>query len=923
MVTGVPYAMAFIGYASSVMGDRMGEVVEELITPVEAVRFRTGGGVAIGPRYLNQLFELMPPGAEAEYDAGNGKVSTRGVLESWFSLCLYRNFAHIEGETDPRAAGLLALSRGTYLLADPVLRQAPFADANTPLLEQYVGPFQPDETTCANAPDQMVAKWYNPALMDKWIARFSARHLGTREDDTTVPARVYEIVDRYLPGNQLGAQDKLVQLAVLNSAYSAYLKLQSEYAQASSSDVAQRRQGGAWLEAARTGARMLLVMRQIAEAAIYLFGAFLPVFIAVAGFGLLFKYVRMVFWLQLWIPIFVLFNAVSDFYLLKAVASLQQCVGGTCSLPLNFEVVDKLRTETGQIVGYIGLLCVSVPGLAWGIMKGAEGIGGMAGNLMSTHEGSRAGAASTVDRTGAMTNYSAGTMGASAYAAGIGQSERGGTMHGVDRWGSLGAVQNTAEVNMAAAMKVDAPMKAGRLEAASGLGAGAIAQGAGLGLTRDTMGQLAMKDRYDAAKDAGIDAGESYADSVGREKQFSSATWNLGDGTQMTAHTFDGVLNYGTSEGVKGGGSFSSTFGADMKDVTSRRQGWFTFNDGSGNMRVLNGEIAFTGDGFRANAVELGTGRSLSITGAASGVNQETGLVSGYRTFAEQTNTGISDRANVSKAEALELLSSLKGTSFYRGVEAMKDGPVAITAERNGATGEIATATATQGGRSHKYDHSQRLIGNKNTMEAVTVTETGSRTTTGNVTTQYNDRTNVEMSTNYNVGNDLSGMIVRNDREGFSKTYARAFQGDVPTNEGMALIDRAADTLGGWGSIEKFVQESVSVDGGLKVGTGPLSKIVGVSVDAGGAKKAAHTLTANEIRAALVKDYDNTMRQTVLRPEEKAGRMLGNFNQLQQIIAHRAEMSIIQEMVSIPPNVARGDHKPQNEEPGGGASGSW
>ncbi len=155
VVTAVPMGIAFIGHSTSVIGDKMGEVIEELITPVEAVRFRTGGGVAIGPKYLNNLFDIMPPGAPSEYGS-SGNVPTRGVAESWFSECIYYQLGLIQGEST-RAEGLTALAKTEFILTEPSLQQPPFIDPNTPLRVQYYAYPAANETTCNNATQQILA----------------------------------------------------------------------------------------------------------------------------------------------------------------------------------------------------------------------------------------------------------------------------------------------------------------------------------------------------------------------------------------------------------------------------------------------------------------------------------------------------------------------------------------------------------------------------------------------------------------------------------------------------------------------------------------------------------------------------------------------------------------------------------------------
>ncbi|MEI6155231.1 MAG: conjugal transfer protein TraG N-terminal domain-containing protein, partial [Deltaproteobacteria bacterium] len=500
VVTGVPYGLAFIGYTSSVIGDKIGEALEELLTPVEAVRFRTGGGVGIGPKYLNDLFELMPPGAEAEY-GGVSNVPIRGVIEAWFSQCIYSKFALIEGE-GPRAEGLTEFTKGNFLLTEPALNQPPFNDPNTPLTVQFYGYPEVNETTCANATTQIMTRWYDNILFEKWITRFSARLLGTKENDATVVPRVYDMVDRYFPDSTLGSQDKLVQLAVLNAAYSAFVKMQSEYSQGGASEIAQRRQVGGWMEMARTGARTLIIIRQIAEAIIYFFGAFLPIFIAAAGFGVLTKYIRAIFWLQLWVPIFVLLNAISDFYLLKAIESVSQYTGAIGEIVLNFATVDRLRIETGMVVGYLGLLSLSVPAIAWGILKGTDSLGGMVGSIASTHESGKAGASTSTQRTSDLASFSGGAMVASAHGSGVGQSNIAGGMQAADKYG-LGAMQNMTAVNFEHGLSVATPGRGGEINAAARLGSATLAESGGIGLTSNNMKNIGAGDQFDYMKKSG------------------------------------------------------------------------------------------------------------------------------------------------------------------------------------------------------------------------------------------------------------------------------------------------------------------------------------------------------------------------------------------------------------------------------------
>ena len=564
IVTEVPYGIAFIGYASSVIGDRMGEVIEEYITPVEAVRFRTGGGVGIGPKYINELFELLPPGSEMEYSVSSSNVPTRGVLEAWFSECIYPNFALIEGE-GIRAEGLNAFSRSGFILGDPAFMVPPFYDPNTPLSVQYYGYPDANETTCANAVSQITSRWYNNGLFEKWIARFSARSFGTKEDDPTVVMRIYDMVDRYFPDPSLGSQDKLIQLATLNTAYSAYLKLSAEYGSTGASDLARRKQTSSWIEMARMGTRALFLIRQVAEAAVYLFGVFLPVFIAIGGLSVLTKYVKAVFWLQLWIPVFAVLNAIADYHLLKVVESVSYCTGGVCSLPLNFETVDKLRTETGMILGYMGLLSVSAPGIAWGIMQGASSLGSMATSVVASHEAGATASAATTQRVGSLAGYTAGTMLASAEQAGIGQAMSAGHLQVAGKYG-LGEVQNLAEVELGHGINVRRPTMTGEIAEAQNVGAPALEQAGAIGIAASVGGARGAIDTFNAAKKQGLlPENATFEDYFGAKASVATMS------TQMGMVTVAANKDHGFVYSAMKGGTITEIKGARDLDYGGMR----------------------------------------------------------------------------------------------------------------------------------------------------------------------------------------------------------------------------------------------------------------------------------------------------------------------------------------------------------------
>jgi hypothetical protein len=440
VVTEVPWGLAFVMHTTSVIGQKLGEVIEDVLSPPEAIRVTSGGGVGLGPRFVNLFIDIVPPGAPAEYGLGGSApqpdIPIRGVVEAWFSECLYPKFALIDGE-GPKATGLTRFAYTDQFLLDPVFRQPPFADPNTPLSVQFIGGLlEPGATTCATAPDQIYDRWLgNAELMNRWVGRYAAQLLGTKENDINGIYRVYDMVDTYFPDENLGTFDRLAQLATMNMAYAAYLKMTAEYGMTGAADLIRRKQATAWIEMARLGARILPVMREISEAVIYLFGAFLPIFIAVAGISALFMYVKAVFWLGLWIPVFAIFSAIGHHHMLKGIDSAMDCGTGTCMLMLNFATIDKLKDTAGIIMGYLGILSMSSPFIAWGLLRGAESLGGFLGSMVSTGEAGRTGAATATERLGALTGYTAGTMVGSAAAASQGVRTSMAGIQAYDKWG--------------------------------------------------------------------------------------------------------------------------------------------------------------------------------------------------------------------------------------------------------------------------------------------------------------------------------------------------------------------------------------------------------------------------------------------------------------------------------------------------------
>jgi len=252
----------------------------------------------------------------------------------------------------------------------------------------------------------------------------------------------------------------------------------------------------------------------------------------------------------------------------------------------------------------------------------------------------------------------------------------------------------------------------------------------GVGLSKQIGGAEAERDTFNYLKKIGTLPGNTTFEEYQREKQLSTKV-NTPDGELRTSFSPDGEKLFSILQGTNKGGEYNIITDTQGNVVAGERKGIFTFTDRSGAERQINGALTMRGREFSVQGIDAVYGRKVSMTGAANDVDLKQGSISGYNAFSEQDTSGISERVNVSKAEALKILSSLKGSNFYSGIESMEGGSVTLGIERDAATGEIASVTATQGGRSFNFDHSIRLTGNKDTIEVLKEVNKGYREWTG------------------------------------------------------------------------------------------------------------------------------------------------------------------------------------------------
>jgi len=367
VVTDVPMVNAFIAYVSSMVGDVVGKEVEDVVVPVDAVRFRKNG-VAIGAKYLNEILDLEPPGAPVEY-GGSNNVSVSMVLGEYFERCVFPNFAYISGSNSTEAIGLRYLHQSPNLLDDLPNLGGPFRDPNTYFNVNFD---ESNPLTCATAPDQI--NYYWNGIFSGWLKQVNYKLLGGNPEDEGHFVTIQELFERYFPDSIGTFQDQIKQLAVLNGIRYALISYAARNGDYYIKDMlTEQKTGSGWIEAGRLFNKIVQTMRMLIEAMVYGASVFLPVFVAITGLGAFITFVKINFWLQMWVPFYVLLNAFSDWQFARVINDVlynPQMDSGFYGI--SFATVESVRSHANLILGYIGSFSWSVPALAWGLLKGGE-----------------------------------------------------------------------------------------------------------------------------------------------------------------------------------------------------------------------------------------------------------------------------------------------------------------------------------------------------------------------------------------------------------------------------------------------------------------------------------------------------------------------------------------------------------------------
>ena len=367
VVSDVPLVNAFVAHVSSTIGDVVGAELEDVVVPVDAVRFRKNG-VALGAKYLNEILDVEPPSAPVQY-GGTNNVSVSMVLEEYFARCVFPNFAYVSGTGSEEAMGLRLLNQSPNLLDDIPNIGPTFRDPNKSFNVNFN---ESNPLSCATAPDQI--NYYWNGIFSGWLRQVNYRLLGGNPDDPGYLTTVQELFERYFPNSVGTFQDQIKQLAVLNSVRYALISYAATHGGYNVNDLLlTQKTGSGWIDAGRLFNKIVQVMRMLIEALIYSFSVFLPVFFAIAGVGALITFVKINLWLQMWVPFYVILNAFADWQFAKVITdALYNPEMDSTYYGISFATLEAVRSHANLILGYIGAFTWSIPPLAWGLIKGGE-----------------------------------------------------------------------------------------------------------------------------------------------------------------------------------------------------------------------------------------------------------------------------------------------------------------------------------------------------------------------------------------------------------------------------------------------------------------------------------------------------------------------------------------------------------------------
>ncbi len=380
VVSNVPFVQAYMMYASSLIGDKIGGMMEDVFTLPDAIKFRNNG-VALGAKYTGEFMSIYPP--DTVYNGYAGEYRTHLIytaLREYYMTCLFPEFA-FPNQDDTTSNAFNAVFTSPNILNDPDIETI---GASPIKVITGLRNNQP-QMTCSEALPEISSAWND--VYSLWIDDLMRKIAGRTGFDIGESLNAQNYIEQvfayYIPG-ALSSRQMIMNIAAVNTFKDSMLVFT---ARAGSGDtlaeyLSQRKTASGWMSAARLLNSVVLILRQVFEALIYGLSILLPLAFVLAGVKALTTYLKLVFWLNLWVPFYVLLNLLVDVRFGKAVGELTQlAIGGT---GLNFRNLHEIQEQANIILGLVGATSWSVPALAWGLLSGGGHALSSAVSMMSS-----------------------------------------------------------------------------------------------------------------------------------------------------------------------------------------------------------------------------------------------------------------------------------------------------------------------------------------------------------------------------------------------------------------------------------------------------------------------------------------------------------------------------------------------------------
>ena len=947
VVSDVPILPAMIAHYTSFIGHTLGVVVDEYVTDVDAVRF-TNSGMIAGGKYLTELLEIEPPGAPSLYN-GVGYTSINAAIQNYFERCVFPVFAFIPSSDSVQAQGLQLLESSTDLLN--AYNMPPYSD---PGLHLTVCISDNDRCNCQLTPSDINSKWNS--IFQTWFDEFNKKNnIGDR-------SKAEEILNRYLVQDSgMNYTDFIKQIAVMNAIRYAFLSYAASSGQSYNygNEIAEKKVGAGWIQAGRLFEKIVVVMRTICEGLVIIFSAFLPVFFVFAGIKGLTTLVKVMFWLQLWVPIYCVLNAFADSLLQKEIHKILMDQTGYV-LPPNFTNIENLRTQIDLVMGYVGAFSWSIPTIAWGLLKGGEyAMSQAAGALASSRGGESIASSVGADYHGTanlsvgnqslgnrslMSSSFAGSVAQGATSTTLGADTIKAALNAYQYFGSEGIYESSLYEalakhmqNLNIASRLGGPEDAAKKVSAMGAGnvAGAIelansmvetgvaknleeafAKITQAGLMPTVGGIDAYKGDMNAMRRDFVTLAAAKKGDINALRDVAEALYGSRDNNSVeNARRF-----ISKSEGMNEAAKFLEILGIAKKaGIESDWEAFLAHQRPNIEMSLSSKEAS------RLLGMPNAPAGAYLITRDDQGRIIVANMKSGFEgVISDQISEHLAIDTNTKegKATAEAIADSIHGVNPYaegKLRDAIKRGDSIAVDTRRTRDGKIASFTLSTGGTFTRSDFAKNEKGWENVTKALEHKEVGSYT---NV---HHGEVYHYSGVQYNFGNEVLQSIIDGTPEAIMRNAGDHFRGNKPTRGGRVFVDYVAGLMGGYGKIAQSVQAGLraSLEAGINVGsTGPISQYLGIraGADIESQRRAIESIDANTVAIAMQNYYSDLMR--VNKSAEWRVNQFTNFvHDIYGLMNQNATKSTARQVYDGAPNPAK--RVQENSSGRAGSSGSW